>query len=76
VDTTTRNDAIYVGGPLDGTPFRSDDVALVEVDVEGLIHRYIRTTRERDSLVVYNHDGEIDPGGAMPGVETHRLAES
>jgi hypothetical protein len=76
VDTTTQNDAIYIGGPLDGTPFQCSDVALVEVDIDGLVHRYIRTTRERDSLVVYNYDGEIDPNGAEPGVETHRLSGS
>ena len=69
---STGHDARYVGGPLDGTSFSGADAALVEVEIEGLVHRYIRTTQERDSLVVYNYDGEIDPNGAQPGVERHR----
>jgi hypothetical protein len=76
MDTTTRHDAIHVGGPLNGTPFNSGDAAMIEVDIDGLVHRYIRTTRERDSFVVYTHDGEIDPKGAQPGVQRRRRRET
>jgi len=67
-------DAILVGGPRDGATFPAGDAALVELELDGLVHRYIRTTtsRERDgrSLPVYNYDGEIDPDGAQSGAET------
>jgi len=68
-------DAILVGGPRDGTPFTAEDAGLVELEIDGLVHRYIRTTAHRDrdgrSLLVYNYDGEIDPNGAESGAETH-----
>jgi len=72
VSTRAPHDAVYIGGPRDGTLFRSDQVPLVEVEIDGLLHRYIRTTKQRDSYLVYNYDGEIDPEGAQPGVETRR----
>jgi hypothetical protein len=72
--TQTEQDAIFVGGPRDGELLQSEQVAVVELDIDGLVHRYIRTTQERDqggsSYVVYNYDGEIDPNGAQSGVET------
>lgn len=68
------SDALLVGGPRDQTLFGAEDAALVELEIDGLVHRYIRTTQERerdgDRLRVYNYDGVVDPGGAMPGVET------
>jgi hypothetical protein len=71
--TTDQNDAIYIGGPRDGTAFSSQGAALVEVDIGGMLHRYIRTHQHRDqdgsSLVVYNYDGEVDPSGGLPGIE-------
>lgn len=74
MSTSTRQDAIFVGGPREGTRFDSDQVAVVELEIDGLVHRYIRTTQERDvdggSYAVYNYDGEIDPTGAKSGVET------
>lgn len=71
----TRNeDALLVGGPRDQTPFAAEQAALVELEIDGLVHRYIRTTKERDwqerRVTVYNYDGVVDPDGAMPGVET------
>jgi hypothetical protein len=71
------DDAIFVGGPNDGVTFASDDAAVVEVRLDGLTHRYIRTTKRREGSggtdpVVYNYDGAIDPSGATPGVETSR----
>jgi hypothetical protein len=74
MDSQTGYDAIFGGGPRDGSLLTSDDEALVEVEIDGLIHRYVVTTkqRERDGVAytVYNYDGVIDPTGAMPGAET------
>lgn len=71
---TTQQNAIYVGGPNDGSRFSAGTEAVVEVEIDGLVHRYIHTTAHRDidgqSLVVFNYDGVIDPDGALPGVET------
>ena len=56
-------EAIFVGGPRDGAIFDAPDSALVEVPIDDLVHRYIRTTatRERDGRTyrVFNYDGEI-----------------
>jgi hypothetical protein len=72
--TTDSADAVLVGGPRDQTPYPASDAALVELEIDGLIHRYIRTTQERDhggrSVAVYAYDGEVDPNGAQSGVET------
>jgi hypothetical protein len=72
--TTAADDAVLVGGPRDGTRFASEDAALVELEIGGMVHRYIRTTAERErdgrSYLVYNYDGVIDPTGARSGVET------
>jgi hypothetical protein len=72
--TTSSDNAIMVGGPRDGERFTSADVALVQLEIDGFVHRYIRTTATRDidgqSLLVYNYDGEINPAGAQSGVET------
>jgi hypothetical protein len=70
----TRYDAILVGGPRDGALLHSADAAVVELEIDGFIHRYVVTTTQRESdggsYTVYNYDGEIDPTGAEPGVET------
>lgn len=69
-----RNDAILVGGPRDELVVAAGDAGLVELQLDGLIHRYIRThqQRERDgaTLAVYNYDGEVAPGGSEPGSES------
>ena len=56
-------DAIFVGGPRDGTVFDAPDSPLVEVPIDNLVHRYIRTTatREQDGQTyrVFNYDGEV-----------------
>jgi hypothetical protein len=52
-----------LAGPRDGERFTAPDAALVQLRIDGLPHRYIRTTaiREIDGrrLLVYNYDGEI-----------------
>lgn len=74
--TTDQADAVLVGGPRDQTLFTAQETALVELEIDGLIHRYIRTTQQREqdgrAVAVYNYDGEIDPSGAQSGVETRR----
>jgi hypothetical protein len=76
MSTDTSFDAIFVGGPRDGSLLDSHGSPLVEVNIDGLVHRYVLTTktRERDggSYTVYTYDGEIDPDGAQPGAETRR----
>lgn len=54
-------DAVFVGGPCGGETFAAGDAALVEVEIGGLVHRYLVTTatRDGDSHRVYNYDGEI-----------------
>ena len=52
-----------VGGPRDGERFTAPDTALVQLRIDGLSHRYIRTTATREidgrRLLIYNYDGEI-----------------
>ena len=52
-----------IGGPRDGETFTAPDTALVTHEIDGLTHRYIRTTATRDvdgrQLLVYNYDGEV-----------------
>ncbi len=59
------DDAVMVGGPRDLTPFRSDGAGLVTVELDGLVHRYVRTKAHRElghrHLVVYTYDGEVRP---------------
>jgi hypothetical protein len=54
--------AILLGGPGDQAQLAAADAALVQLKIENLVHRYIRTDRRRDvdgrSLLVYNYDGE------------------
>jgi hypothetical protein len=73
---TESADAVFIGGPNDGVTFTSDEVAVVEVPQDRLVHRYIRTTAHRDgdgvTRVVYNYDGVVDPSGAMPGIQADR----
>lgn len=66
----TNTKAYLVGGPRDGNSQDADGKALVEIEIDGMIHRYIRTTKQHgDDAVVYNYDGMVAPGGGEPGVE-------
>jgi hypothetical protein len=71
---SATNEVILVGGPYDGTRIAAHDRAVVELERDGLIHRYVTTSKQRDhdgeSYPVFNYDGEIDPTGAQPGIET------
>jgi hypothetical protein len=61
-DREVSANAILVGGPGDQAQVRAADAAVVHLEIENLVHRYIRTDRHRDvdgrSLLVYSYDGE------------------
>lgn len=66
----TNTKAYLVGGPRDGSSQDAGDQALLEIEIDGMIHRYIRTTQQRgEDGLVYNYDGMVAPGGGEPGVE-------
>jgi hypothetical protein len=67
---------VLTDGPFDNTRFDEYDDAdgpLIEIESEGLIHRYIRTTRTRtvdgQDLPVFQFDGTVSPDGGLPGTE-------
>ncbi|MFF5232772.1 hypothetical protein [Dactylosporangium sp. NPDC000521] len=72
--TDTNQDILLVGGPRDGAVVHSPGSAVVEIEIDGFIHKYVLTSKKRQhdgtSYTVYNYDGEIDPRGATPGAET------
>jgi hypothetical protein len=72
--TQDTSEVMLIGGPYDGIVLGPVDQAVVELERDGLIHRYVVTSkrRERDghSYAAFNYDGEIDPTGAEPGIET------
>lgn len=74
MSTDPKFDAMFVGGPRDGSLLTSNDAPIVEEEIDGFIHRYVVTTKQRErdgsSYTVYNYDGEIDPTGSQSGVET------
>ena len=65
---------MLVGGPYDGTVIGTVDQAVVELERDGLIHRYVMTSKQRErdgrTYTAFNYDGEIDPSGSQPGIET------
>ncbi|MBO4208262.1 hypothetical protein [Micromonospora echinofusca] len=67
-------DALLLGGPRDGTLFVAEDAAVVQLELAGLMQRYLRTTGYQEhhgrSLRVYVYDGAGDPAGSGPGVST------
>jgi hypothetical protein len=65
----TDSDAILVGGPRDGTPVAADGAGLLEIEIDGMVHRYIPTKQHRDDKAVYTYDGVVDPRGAADGAE-------
>jgi hypothetical protein len=65
-------DAILVGGPRDGSMFSAESAGLVELEIDGMVHRYIPTTRHHGERAVYTYDGVVDPRGAQDGAEHAR----
>jgi hypothetical protein len=75
---TQPQEAVLIGGPRDGEPFHSAGAALVELEVDDYVHRYIRTTATRETdgqtRLVYNYDGMVRPAMASgePAHDTHQ----
>jgi hypothetical protein len=65
----TNSDALLQGGPRDGTEFDSEGAGLIELEIDGMVHRYIPTMRRAGDKVVFTYDGMVDPTGAQDGVE-------
>jgi hypothetical protein len=74
MDRSNAPDAILVGGPRDGTLFTAEDTAIVELEIDGLIQRYLRTTRHQnrhgEDLRIFVYDGAGSREGTPPGAET------
>ena len=56
------NEGILIGGPRDQSQVETIDAAIIHLQIDDLVHRYIRTEQRRTvggrSLLVYNYDGE------------------
>lgn len=50
-------DAILVGGPRDGTFFDPEDAAVVELEINGVLHRYVLTDQKRHDHQLYTYAG-------------------
>jgi hypothetical protein len=65
VDRRTSPDAILVGGPRDGTLFTAGDTAIVELEIDATIQRYVRTCNQQlhrhRPVTVFVYQG--GPGG-------------
>jgi hypothetical protein len=61
-DPQASTNALLLGGPRDRAQVHAADAAVIHLQIENLVHRYIRTERHRDvdgrSLLVYTYDGE------------------
>ncbi|GAB3146028.1 hypothetical protein GCM10027290_26970 [Micromonospora sonneratiae] len=56
---------MLLGGPRDGDLFTAEDAAIIQLEIDGLIQRYLRTTRHEDhdgqSMVIFVYDGASAP---------------
>jgi hypothetical protein len=72
--TQDTGEVVLIGGPYDGIVIGTADQAVVELEREGLIHRYVKTSKHREhagrEYAAFNYDGVIDPTGSQPGIET------
>lgn len=70
---TVSSQVVLVGGPRDGDVVEAGSPGLLEVEVGGMMHRYIPTKQTRPvddaDLPAYNYDGMVNPAGAEDGVE-------
>ena len=61
-------------GPRDGVPIHAEHAGLVELEVDGLRHRYIPTHQRRTDgdaeRMIYTYDGVVDPDGALDARST------
>lgn len=68
---------ILIGGPRDRNEVETIDAPVIHLQIDNLVHRYIRTGQHRTvegrSLLVYNYDGEEraetfqEPASPEPG---------
>jgi hypothetical protein len=62
VDQQQANGGILLGGPRDQSEVETTDAPVIHLQIDNLVHRYIRTHQHRTvdgrPLVVYNYDGE------------------
>ncbi|MEV4754923.1 hypothetical protein AB0J86_07400 [Micromonospora sp. NPDC049559] len=72
MSTTREPDALLLGGPRDGLLFTAEDAAIVQLEVDGLMQRYLRTSNREERngipLVVFVYDGAGAPEGGEPAV--------
>ena len=56
------DEGILIGGPRDQSRVETTEAAVIHLQIDNLVHRYIRTAQHRTvdgrSLLVYNYDGE------------------
>ncbi|HEX5541426.1 MAG TPA: hypothetical protein VFX60_07665 [Micromonospora sp.] len=61
----TSPDAILLGGPRDGTLFTAGETGVVELEIGGLMQRYLRTRSRQEhngrSVTVFVYDGAASP---------------
>jgi hypothetical protein len=69
--TMTDCDAVFQGGPCDGMTHAAAGAGLVEIQIDGMVHRYIPTGRRGPEpgaeLTVYTYDGMVVPARAATG---------
>lgn len=67
---TPTRDVVLRGGPFDGTRYDAADSPLLELESEGMIHRYIATTKTQEAdgeqLAVFQFDGLVTPESRQP----------
>jgi hypothetical protein len=72
---TESQEVVLVGGPRDGDIIDGVGRALVEIEVDTLVHRYIRTGATREAggrtRTVYNYDGSVRPVMASDAHTAH-----
>lgn len=69
------HDAVLHGGPHNGTTVSAAGAGLLELERDGLIHRYIATDLTRgpqDDLAVYAYDGVTQTDGSRGGPPPRR----
>jgi hypothetical protein len=61
-------DAVLFGGPCDGATIETQGAELVEIQIHGLVYRYVPTAEHRTmpegKCTVYTYDGMADPARA------------
>jgi len=73
VATPMTDNAVLTGGPGDGKTLDSGLAVMIEIEIDRVAHRYIRTTQQQADggreLNVFAYDGAVDPAHAQDGTE-------